>query len=196
MIGYIKGAITQRNPTNVYVETHGVGYIINISLFTYESLEGLAAVKLYTHLAIKEDSHTLYGFFTEAEKGLFLHLLSVSGVGTNTARVMLSYMNPSDLKRAILQEDVATIHKIKGIGPKTAKRIILDLKDKLAKENTENVDQISISSNTIKDEALSALISLGFQKTIIEKRIDTTLKSNPEISQVEDLIKLILKQVK
>ncbi len=195
MIGYIKGEISFKSPTYVYLETHGVGYHINISLFTAEGLEGKDAVRLYTHLQVKEDSHTLYGFLTIAERALFKHLISVSGIGPNTARIMLSYMPPEEVKQAIVNENVVAINKIKGIGPKTAKRIILDLKDKLIKEGMEQTETSLGSNNSLKEEALSALLALGFQKATINKKIDMILAKNPQVDQVETLIKMILRQM-
>ena len=134
MIAYIKGPLSFKSPTNVIIDINGVGYHINISLFTYSKLEQLEEVKLLTHLMIKEDSHSLYGFFDETEKNLFLQLISVSGIGATTAQLVLSALNPDQVKTAIIQDQDSTFSKVKGIGPKTAKRIILDLKDKISKE--------------------------------------------------------------
>lgn len=196
MIAYIQGKITHKNPAYIYVETEGIGYIVYISLHTFQKIEEKEEVKLFTHLQIKEDSHTLFGFFTEEEKNLFLKLLSVSGIGGNTARLMLSYKDPYEIKRAIANEDVKTITSIKGIGPKTAKRVILDLKEKIIKEGLEVSGSDIPTGNMIREEALSALTSLGFQRNVVEKAVDAALKSQPDLSQVEDLIKLVLKQVK
>lgn len=196
MIGYIKGEIGFKSPTYIYLETHGVGYHINISLHTYEGLENIDRVKMFTHLHVKEDEQTLYGFLTEVERAIFKLLISVSGIGPNTALVVLSSMTPGDVKQAIVNDNVAAINKVKGIGPKTAKLIILNLKDKILKEGIEKTDTPGIMNNTMRDEALSALIALGFQKAMIEKRIEEIIKTNPEITQVEELIKLVLRQMR
>lgn len=196
MIGYIKGEIGFKSPTYIHLETNGIGYEIHISLYTFQGLENVDRVKLYTYLQVKEDSHTLYGFLTEEEKNLFKLLISVSGIGANTARMVLSYMNPAELKNAIISDNIAAINKVKGIGPKTAKLIILDLKDKIMKLGNENIDEVLVQNNTIRDEALSALTALGFQKAAIEKQLTTIMKTNPEVSQVQDLIKLVLRQVR
>jgi Holliday junction DNA helicase RuvA len=196
MIAYISGDITYKNPTYVYLEAGGIGYHINISLNTYSKIENLSKVKIFTHLNIKEDSHTLYGFFEEDEKELFILLISVSGIGPNTARIILSSMEPDQVRYAILQEDVATFNKVKGIGPKTAKRIILDLKDKVMKSGKEIVLTDIGVNNTIQNEALQALVALGFHKSNSDKILSKILKDRPETSSVEELIKLALSQLR
>lgn len=175
----------------------GVGYHVNISLNTYSKLENMDSVKILTYLHVKEDEQSLYGFIDHDEKNLFVLLISVSGIGVNTARVILSYLTPEEVKNAILHENDFALSKVKGIGPKTAKRIILDLKDKVLKESGD-VSQSSFvvsSSQSVKSEALSALMALGFPKPAIEKYMKAIPDSQAEEMQVEDLIKLILKQM-
>lgn len=197
MIGYVKGKITHKTPTFIYVEAGGIGYHINISLNTYSVLESKSEATVYTHMIVKEDDMSLYGFAEESERSVFVHLLSVSGVGANTARVILSYMTRDEVVRAIANEDVVSLNKVKGIGPKTAKRIILDLKEKMIKEsgNDPMSGIATISDNNVKNDALSALLSLGFPKAAVEKHLKSILSQNPAIDQVEDLIKLVLKKM-
>ena len=195
MIAYINGKITFKSPAYIYVETHGIGYQVNISINTYAKIEHLDEVKIYTYFHVKEDGQSLYGFFDEVEKQIFIHLLSVSGIGPNTARVILSYMGPDEVRMAILQENVAVLNNVKGIGPKTAKRIILDLKDKMIKEPGETQAIVENNYNTIMEEALSALIALGFPKASVQKSLNQAVQNNPGIKSVEDLIKKVLKQM-
>jgi len=196
LIAYLQGTISHKTPTFIYVDCNGVGYHVNISLHTYSKLEKLEKVKILTYLSIKEDEHALYGFFDEEERALFILLISVSGIGVNTARVILSYMTPEEVRTAIIHENAFALGKVKGIGPKTAKRIILDLKDKVMKESgKENVVMITTEGNSIKQEALSALMTLGFPKPVIEKHIKFITDKHPEIDQVEDLIKQVLKNM-
>ena len=194
MISYLKGQITYKTPTLIYVEVNGVGYEVNITLNTYAKIEALESVKILIYPHIKEDSHTLYGFAEDAERSLFIHLISVSGVGPNTARVVLSTLSVEETKAAILGEDVATFNKVKGIGAKTAKRIILDLKDKMIKEGgTPTV--ISTLNNTMRDEALSALVALGFNKIAVQKALKKIASSGETVERVEELIKIGLKEL-
>jgi len=195
MISYVNGAITFKSPTFVIVEAGGIGYHINISLNTYAEIEMLESVKILTHLHVKEDSHTLYGFAEEAERSLFVLLLSVSGIGPNTARILLSSMTAQDARAAIISEDVLAFTKVKGIGPKTAKRIILDLKDKILKDSGDSPFSLSIRDNTIRDEALSALIALGFVKIKVQKVLNKILSEHSNVASVEELIKMSLKQL-
>jgi Holliday junction DNA helicase RuvA len=196
MFAYIKGKITYKSPTDIHLEVNGIGYHLHISLNTYSEIEKLEEVKLFTHFHVKEDSQTLYGFFTNEEKSVFQLLISVSGIGPNTARIVVSSLKPRDVQKAIVNEDVVTFSKVKGIGPKTAKRIILDLKDKVIK----NVDEHLISSgpihNTDKNEALSALIALGFPKGSVEKLLNKVISASEEELTVEQLIKEVLKQLR
>lgn len=196
MIAYLNGEITHKTPTFIYVDCQGVGYHVNISLNTYSKLENLPKVKIFTYLNVKEDEQSLYGFFDDDERTLFILLISVSGIGVNTARVILSYMSPDEVRSAILHENAVALGKVKGIGPKTAKRIILDLKDKVIKESgSDPVILVSPEVHTFRQEALSALIALGFPKPVVEKQIKFVLEKNPNIEHVEDLIKDVLKNM-
>lgn len=195
MIAYVKGEITYKNPTYIIVEAAGIGYHVNVSLNTYAQIEKLERVTIQTYLHIKEDSHTLFGFADEAERSLFINLLSVSGIGPNTARIILSTMSPEEVRGAIISEDVVAFKKVKGVGPKTAKRVILDLKDKLIKESGDLPLSVGGINNTFRDEALSALVALGFSKIPVQKVLNKVLKENPNIGTVEELIKMALKQL-
>jgi Holliday junction DNA helicase RuvA len=195
MITYLKGPITHKSPTFIIVEAGGVGYHVHISLHTYTQIEKLETVKILTHLHIKEDSHTLYGFAEDVERKLFVHLISVSGIGPSTAQILLSSLNPDELRAAIIGEDVASFRQVKGIGPKTAKRIILDLKDKIIKESGEEPLTMPAANNTIRDEALSALVALGFARIQAQKALKKALRENPQAANVEELVKLALKQL-
>ena len=194
MISYIKGAITHKNPTFIIVETGGVGYHVNVSLHTYAQIEKEERIKILIHQHIKEDSNTLYGFSEEAERGLFKLLISVSGIGPNTARVILSGMTPEEVRSSILGENVTAFNRVKGIGPKTAKRIILDLKDKVMKDSGNNGVSLSGQDNTLRAEALSALVALGFAKFSVQKTLNRVLQAE-KITSVERLIKVALKQL-
>lgn len=197
MIAYLKGKITHKSPTYIYLDVNGVAYHVNISLNTYGQIENMNEGKIYTYVHTNDDGQSMYGFIDEIEKEIFGLLLSVSGVGPNTARMILSYMTADEVKSAILSENVKALNQVKGVGPKTAKRMILDLKDKVFKlQGSEDIAIVSGTDDTIKEEALSALVSLGFPKASIEKTITQTLKSNPEINQVEELIKSVLKQMR
>lgn len=193
MITQIRGKLVEKNPTYVVVDCAGVGYFLHISLNTFSSLPESEAVTLYTHLSIREDAHTLFGFITKTEREIFKLLISVSGVGPSIARTMLSSMTSAEIQQAIASENVAVIQSVKGIGAKTAQRVIVDLKDKVMK--TLDLDGISVqSNNTNKEEALSALEVLGFPRKQSEKVISNVLKENSEAS-VENLIKLALKNL-
>ncbi len=194
MISYIKGAISFKNPTFIIVETGGIGYKVNISLNTYSKIEKLETIKILTHLQVKEDSHTLYGFADGAERKLFRHLISVSGIGPSTAQTMLSSMSPEEARAAIIGENVAAFKTVKGIGPKTAKRLILDLKDKLLKDGGDTALVAAGVDNTLRNEALSALVSLGFNKIQSQKVLSKILKEQPQVKTVEELIRLSLRQ--
>ena len=194
MYAYIEGKLSHKNPTHVYLDVNGVGYLLHITLNTYSAIESLDQVKLYTHLYVKEDVLSLYGFHSETEKTMFNLLLSVSGIGPNTARVVLSSMTPSEVTSAILHENVPAFNKVKGIGPKTAKRVILDLKDKVSKLGNEKMPDL-VPENSVREEAISALLSLGFNKQQIVKKIDIVMGNMPSDSKVEILIKEVLKQL-
>ncbi len=194
MYAYIEGKLSHKSPTHVYLDVSGVGYLLHITLNTYANIEALEKVKLYTHLYVKEDVLSLYGFFSEEEKHMFNLLLSVSGIGPNTARVVLSSMTPAEVSSAILHDNVAAFKKVKGIGPKTAKRVILDLQDKVSKLGNEKMPDL-VPQNSVREEAISALMSLGFNKPQIVKKIDIVMGNMPSDSKVEILIKEVLKQL-
>lgn len=194
MIAFLKGKLVHRDPTFVMIDVNGVGYHVHISLQTYADIKEQENIRIFTHLAIREDAHVLYGFSTDAEKKLFQLLISVNGVGPSTAIVMLSYMNVSELRTAIMREDVASLQSVKGIGGKTAQRIIIDLRDKLKKETWEDAAAISSGAhNTIRQEALSALLTLGLPKAAAEKSVDAILKKSGNTITLEDLLKQALK---
>lgn len=194
MITYVSGKLVEKNPSYAIIEANGIGYFVHISLQTFSAMKDNEHCKLFTYLSVKEDSHTLFGFADIAERSLFKQLISVSGIGTSTARMMLSSLSSNELITAIATENVKTIQSIKGIGAKTAQRVILDLKDKIAKtERSEN--NLVPENNKIKNEALSALLVLGFDKKATEKTIDVVLQTNPQIKDVEELIKLSLKKL-
>lgn len=194
MITHIHGKLIEKTPTHVIIDVNGVGYEIKISLQTFSSIKD-EFCKLYTHLSIKEDSHTLFGFFEENERFLFRQLISVSGVGPSTAQVILSTYSSNEIIQHISMADVKAIESVKGIGAKTAQRIIVDLKDKISKGMPTADLLFDKIDNTIKDEALSALLALGFSKKGAELKIDKVLKSNPEITTVEKLVKTALSQM-
>ena len=187
MITQIKGKLVEKNPTQVVVDCNGIGYEINISLHTFSSLSSDENIELFTHLQVREDAHILYGFFTILERAVFRLLISVSGIGTSTARTMLSSLTPSEIQQAIGTEDVATIQGVKGIGLKTAQRVIIELKDKI--RTLQGSEEIPVhKSNTIKEETLSALEVLGYSRKASEKVVDNLIQGNPD-GTVEDLIK-------
>lgn len=193
MITQIRGRLVEKNPTYVVVDCSGVGYLLHVSLQTFSSLPNEENIRLYTHLSIREDAHTLYGFITKTEREVFKLLISVSGVGPSIARTMLSSMSSEEVQNAIASDNVALIQSVKGIGAKTAQRVIVDLKDKILK--TFDVDEVSLNSNnTNKEEALSALEVLGFPRKLSEKVILRLLKDAPDES-VESLIKKALKNL-
>lgn len=195
MISYLQGKITYKSPTYIIVEANGIGYHVNISLNTYSQIEKIENVKILTHLQVKEDSHTLYGFAAEVERSLFRLLISVSGIGTNTARLILSGMQPDEVRSAIIGEDDRAFSAIKGIGPKTAKRLILDLKDKVLKDAGDEPLQIPSKDNTMRDEALSALVALGFNKIQVQKALKKVFRDQADLKTVEQVIKAALKQL-
>ncbi|NMH87557.1 Holliday junction branch migration protein RuvA [Flavivirga algicola] len=193
MITHIQGKLTEKNPTHVVIECNGVGYMLNISLHTFSQIPNNENLKLFTHLQVKEDSHTLYGFSSLAEREIFRLLISVSGIGASIARTMLSSLTPKQVREGIASSDVALIQSIKGIGAKTAQRVILDLKDKILK--IYDIDEVSVSQgNTNKDEALSALEVLGFVKKQAERVVDKIIIAEPDAS-VESIIKQALKNL-
>lgn len=193
MIAHLQGKLVEKSPTQLVIDCGGVGYDVHISLHTYSLLPNTDFIKIFTHLQIKEDAHTLYGFIEKSEREIFKLLISVSGIGAGIARTMLSSLDPKQIITAIASADVSTIQAVKGIGAKTAQRVILDLKDKVLK--LYDLDEVSISqSNTNRDEALSALEVLGFVRKTSEKIIDKIVKEDPEAS-VESIIKQALKSL-
>ena len=193
MFEYIKGDINELTPTAVIVENHGMGYYINITLNTYSQLSGYKSSHLYLHQVVRDDAHILFGFKEMKEREVFRLLISVSGVGANTARVMLSSLTAEEVKKAIFSNNSKTLQDVKGIGAKTAQRIIIELKDKIGKE--DEIGQIVLlQDNTIREEALSALVMLGFVKNSVDKILDKIIKANAPTS-VEELIKVALKQL-
>ena len=194
MITQLQGKLVEKNPTNVVIDCNGVGYFVNISLNTYAALPEGEAIKLYTYLQIKEDAHTLYGLLTKAEREVFILLISVSGVGAGTARTMLSSLTAAQVRKAIVNGEIATIQSVKGIGAKTAQRVVLDLKDKMLKLQDFADAPISAVS-THKEEALAALEVLGFVRKQAEKVVDKIVQAAPESLSVEDIIKQALKSL-
>ena len=197
MYEHVSGKLTEKNPAYAVVESNGVGYFLNISLQTYTALSQKGQeedCKLYTHLVVREDALILYGFIDQKERELFRHLISVNGVGANIAQMILSSLNTSEVYEAILQEQIGTLKSVKGIGAKSAQRIILDLKDKLKKEQSD-VDILESGYNTKRTEALSALTMLGFQESVAEKVLTKVIKSVPPDSSVEEITKEALKEL-
>lgn len=193
MITQIKGKLLEKHPTHVVIECNGIGYMVHISLYTYGQLGDEELLKLYTHLQVKEDSHTLFGFYQNIERSIFRLLISISGIGASIARTMLSSMSPEEIQHAILSENLAAIKAVKGIGLKTAQRVLIELKDKVQK--TEGIDDIPVlQSNRIKEETLSALEVLGYPRKQSEKVIDNILQSTPN-SSIEELIKIALNKL-
>jgi len=187
MITQLKGRMIEKSPTEIVIDCNGVGYLVNISLNTFSKLSDSESISLYTHLQVKEDSHTLFGFFEKTERNLFRQLISVSGIGASTARTMLSSLTPGEIQSAIVSGNVSVIQSVKGIGLKTAQRVIIDLKDKvsLISENNQFIGNIS---NTNQDEALSALEVLGYNRKQTSKLIEMLVNNSPDMS-VEELIK-------
>jgi Holliday junction DNA helicase RuvA len=193
MIAYLNGKLSYKSPAMVHLDVQGVGYEVQISLNTYSRIQALESCKLLAYLHIKEDAHTLYGFFDEAERSMFLLLMGVSGIGANTARMMLSSLQPEDIQRAITMENEKMLESIKGIGAKTAKRLILELKDKFKKQKDVGY-QISVTSNnTMQEDALNALVTLGIARNVAEQAISKVLKAEPLLEDLEGLIKKSLK---
>ena len=194
MYAYLKGDITFRSPAFIALEVNGIGFHVNIPLSTYSAIEGQERTTIYTHLIVKEDSHTLYGFATQTERNMFVQLIGVTGVGATTAQLILSAMTVDEVRAAIIGEQAHVLQRVKGIGAKTAKQIILDLKSRLAKEAPEGMPVLLPSvDNALREEALSALISLGFNRIAVQKALNQVLKDHPSVGRVEDLIKLALK---
>lgn len=199
MIAYIKGKLIQKTPTEVLIETAaGLGYRVLISLNTYNKIVQQNELTLLTHFIVKEDSQTLYGFVEQDERSIFELLISVSGVGPSTARILLSTLSPAEVRQAIVAENIVVLKSAKGIGPKAAKRIILELKDKILKESGGQSMEIATNltiDNTVREEALSALVALGFNKTVVQKTLNRILKAMPNINNSSSLIKQALGQL-
>jgi Holliday junction DNA helicase RuvA len=191
MIAYLKGDFVNKTPASVYVDVNGVGYEVQISLHTYSKISGLEKGILYTHLLVREDAHILYGFYEMAEKEMFQQLIAVSGIGSSTARVMLSYMKPDELAKAIINSDVRTLEGIKGIGKKTAERLVLELRDKLAKQPLD-INISPMKNNTLHRDALNALTALGINRLAAEQALNKVRVSEPNLP-VEELIKKTLR---
>lgn len=195
MIAFLKGKLIHKDPTYVVIEVSGVGYHVHISLQTYTEIKDQENILLFTHLNVREDAHILFGFSKESERKMFQLLVSVNGVGPSTAIVMLSYMTVEELKSAIVHDDAATLQRIKGIGGKTAQRVIIELKDKLKKDAYEEIipSGTGVRHNTLRAEALSALITLGINKSAAEKSVDGVLKKSGNTLTLEDLVKQALR---
>jgi Holliday junction DNA helicase RuvA len=194
MYAYLVGKFTYKSPAQVVIDVNGVGYEVNISLNTYSSIQNLQDGKLYTHLQVKEDAHVLYGFFEKSEKEIFLMLTSVSGVGASTARMMLSSIRPEEINRAIANGDVRLLESVKGIGKKTAERLVLELKDKVSKQVISPGFQPK-SLGSMENDALIALTSLGISRQQAENAIQKVLKAEPDTNNLEDIIKKALKAI-
>jgi Holliday junction DNA helicase RuvA len=194
MYAYIDGKLVFKSAAFVVIDAGGVGYHINISLNTYSKLAGTERCKLLTWMHVKEDAHTLYGFADEGERRLFLHLISIPGIGPNTGRMMLSSITPEEIQNAIIAGNVTLIQRIKGIGPKSAQRLILELQDKLRKEGAETLS-ITPLNKTAPEEALSALVMLGFARNVAEKALEKEINKTSENLTVEQLIKAALKSL-
>ncbi len=196
MISFIEGTIEEKNPACVVVNCGGVGYLIHISLHTYSAIPDKGTIRIHTLQVIREDAHTLYGFAEKEEKELFKHLITVSGIGPNTARMILSSMSPAEIRSAIVSKNISMLQSIKGIGAKSAQRIVVDLKDKLEKEGVLGDDYLVSANNTIQEEALSALVMLGFNKNSAQKAVGAILrKKQGEAVTAEELVKEALKSV-
>lgn len=199
MIAYIKGKITFKSRTAVIIEANGIGYWIEISLSTYAKIANLTEAQLLTHLLIKEDAHSLFGFFEPEEKEMFSLLIGVSGVGANTARILLSALSPAEIRDAIIAEKDSILRNAKGIGPKNAKRIVLELKDTLLKNSGSKSEAISnallATDNLAREEALAALVALGFNKIQVQKSLNQILREQPDCNDSGELIKLALTQL-
>jgi Holliday junction DNA helicase RuvA len=194
MIAFLQGKFVRKTPSMVYVDVNGVGYEVHISLNTYSSISDKDHGMLHTYFHVREDAQVLFGFFEENEKEMFIHLLSVSGVGAATARMMLSSMRPAEIAKAITQGNAKLLESIKGIGKKSAERIILELRDKVNKAVPE-VNNGSFSGNTLEVDALNALISLGIARAVGEQAISRVMKTDPDLLKIEDIIKKALKTI-
>lgn len=193
MYAYLKGLITFRSATYLTLEVGGVGYHVHIPLSTYTALEGKDSTTLYTHFHITEDAHALYGFATQTERNMFAQLISVTGVGPTSALLLLSAMSVDEIRAAIIGEQAHVLQRAKGIGPKASKQIILDLKNKLAKESPDGPVLLPLADNSAREEALTALMALGINRIAGQKALNQVLKEQPDATKVEDLIKAALR---
>lgn len=194
MYAYLQGKFTLKTPAQVHLDVNGVGYEVNISLNTYTHIQQLNEGKLYTFLQVKEDGHTLFGFFDKGEKEMFVQLISVSGVGAATARMMLSHLKPEEASKAIVQGNIKLLESIKGIGKKTAERLVLELRDKVGK-TAAGIEIGTVWGNSLQQDALNALVALGITKQMAETSVQKTLKTEPGINNLEELIKKSLKTI-
>ncbi len=194
MIAFLKGRFVKKTPALVYVDVNGVGYELHISLHTYTGIAGLDEGLLYTYFHVREDAQLLYGFIDEAEKEMFTQLISVSGVGASTARMMLSAMKPAELAASIIQGNARQLESIKGIGKKSAERIILELRDKIGKISLE-INNEALTNNTLENDALNALMALGIARTAGEQALTKVMKLNPRPEKIEDIVKQALKNI-
>ena len=195
MFAYLKGEITYRVPAFVTLEVGGIGYHLNIPLSTFSALEGQERTTLYTHFHVTDDAHTLFGFATQTERNLFVQLISVTGVGPTSALLLLSAMSVDEIRSAIIGEQAHVLQRAKGIGPKASKQIILDLKNKLAKEAPDGPVLLPMAASTVRDEALNALMSLGINRIAGQKALNQVLQQQPNLTKVEEVIKAALKML-
>jgi Holliday junction DNA helicase RuvA len=195
MYAYLQGKFTHKTPAQIYIDVNGIGFEVNVSLNTYSAIQKLHEGKLFTYLQVKEDGHTLYGFFEKEEKDIFLLLISVSGVGASTARMMLSSVRPDEIAAAIIQGNVKLLESVKGIGKKTAERLVLELKDKVGKQAIGTTGTSFAVANSIEQDALIALTSLGIAKAQAEQAIQKIMRNEPAINNLEELIKKSLKAI-
>jgi Holliday junction DNA helicase RuvA len=196
MYAYLQGKFTYKSPAQIYIDVNGIGFEVNISLHTYSAIQNIAEGRLFIHMQVKEDGHSLFGFFDKEEKDIFLLLISVSGVGASTARMMLSSTRPDEITKAIQLGDVKLLERVKGIGKKTAERLVLELKDKVGKQTGGSLGGVSVPiANTIEQDALIALTALGINRAQAEQSIQKIIRTEPEISKLEELIKKALKAI-
>ena len=196
MYAYLQGKFTYKSPAQIYIDVNGIGFEVNISLHTYSAIQNIAEGRLFIHMQVKEDGHSLFGFFDKEEKDIFLLLISVSGVGASTARMMLSSTRPDEITKAIQLGDVKLLERVKGIGKKTGERLVLELKDKVGKQTTVSLGGVSVPIvNTIEQDALIALTALGINRIQAEQSIQKIIRTEPDIPKLEDLIKKALKAI-
>lgn len=194
MYAYLQGKFTYKSPALVHVDVNGVGYEVNISLNTFSHIQYLEDGKLFTQLQVREDAHVIYGFFDKLEKDMFVLLTGVSGVGAATARMMLSSLKPEEVSLAIVQSNIKQLESVKGIGKKTAERLVLELKDKLGRNSTDTNVSLQMG-NSLESDALNALTALGISRTQAEHSIQKIIRAEPNVSKLEDLIKKALKAI-